>query len=164
VRLWYVAKVKPRQEQQVLVVLSHKQIETYYPRIPAKKRRAMPETTEPLFAGYIFARLDAATTEWVETRSTPGVVYFLGADRAPTAVPDSLVAEIRERVRRQSSAPPVPRYVPGQKVKIIEGPFDGLEAVFDGTLSASGRSRVLVMIVGRLAPVQIGLDSIASAD
>jgi transcriptional antiterminator RfaH len=164
VRLWYVARVKRRQEQQVLVVLGHKQIETYFPLLPAKRRRGVAEPAEPLFPGYMFARLDAETPEWVETRSAPGVVYFLGADRVPTAVPDILIEEIRERVRRQSSGPPVARYRPGQKVKIIEGPFDGLEAIFDGTLSSTGRSRVLVMIVGRLAPVQIDVDSLASAD
>jgi transcriptional antiterminator RfaH len=163
-RSWYVVRVKPRQEQQVLVVLGHREIETYSPQIAARKRRGMPETTGPLFPGYLFARLDAASPEWVEARSAPGVAYFLGAERVPTSVPDILIEAIRERVARRSCLSPVPRYQPGQRVRIIDGPFDGLEAIFDGTLSPRGRSRVLVMIVGRLAPVQIDLDQLVSTD
>ena len=163
-RAWYVVKVKPRQERQVLAVLGHREIEVYFPQVKSRKKRADPSAVEPLFPGYLFARLDALSPEWVVARAAPGVSYFLGTDRVPTPVPDVLVDEIRRRVARESRAPSAPRYRAGQKVRIVEGPFEGLDAVFDGTLSPTGRSRVLVMIVGRLASVQIDIDKLASAE
>lgn len=163
-RAWYVVRVKPRQEQQLMVVLNYREIETYFPEIQVKARHGTPEKTEPLFPGYLFTRLDAETPEWMVARSAPGVSYFLGLDRVPTPVPDSLVDEIRRRVALRSGKLPPPKYKPGQRLKIVDGPLHGLEAIFDGTLSSTGRSRVLVMIVGRLSPVHVNLGQLAPKD
>ena len=52
----------------------------------------------------------------------------------------------------------MPGFKQGDKVPIAAGPFAGLEAVFDGLLSPSGRSRVFVEIISRLVPVEIQAD------
>lgn len=93
------------------------------------------------------------------SRSAPGVAYFLGSEGIPTPLPDGLVEEIRRRVD-QNEYYRQPRFRSGDRVKIIGGPFDGLEAIFDGTLSPTGRSRVLVSIVSRLVPVQLDAEQL----
>ncbi len=160
-RAWYVAKTKPLRERQAATMLGQRGLEAYLPLIVGKGARRDLRRAEALFPGYLFARLDAQSSEWVEARSAPGIVYFLGAGLGirlvPTPVPDSLVAEIRGRLARQEYERRAPRFRGGERVRIADGPFAGLEAVFDGTLSAAGRSRVLVWLVGRLVPVQLDL-------
>ncbi len=164
---WYVAKTKPRQEPQTAVVLGLRGLETYFPLIAGQRRRRAGAELEPLFPGYLFVRLDATTPDWVVARSAPGVSYFLGIDRLdsprehlPSPVPDELVGEIRRRVESGEYAPRRPTYRRGDRVAIVGGPFDGVEAIFDGTLSPAGRSRVLVDIVSRLVPVSVHLDQL----
>ncbi len=164
-RAWYVAKTKPRREASTSVVLEHRGLGTYFPLIPPRRSKTrshaggpgLAQRLEPLFPGYLFVSLDATTTEWIEARSAPGIVYFLGSDGTPTSVPEALVSEIQLRVAQQQYSSREPTFLPGDRVVITEGPFQGLEAVFDGTLSPSGRSRVLVSIISRLVPVHLDI-------
>ena len=140
-------------------MLQQRGLETYFPMITSKRRRGAAGKLEPLFPGYLFVWLDPRTPEWVMSRSAPGVAYFLGSEGIPTPLPDGLVEEIRRRVD-QNEYYRQPRFRSGDRVKIIGGPFDGLEAIFDGTLSPTGRSRVLVSIVSRLVPVQLDAEQL----
>ena len=151
---WYVAKTKPRRERQTADVLTERGVQVFFPLYTP--RRSRPAEHEPLFPGYIFVRLDVTTDQWLTVRSAPGVAYFLGSDRTdlPTPVPDELVAEIGQRVARFSRSD-ASTFRPGERVIIDGGPLDSLEAIFDGTLSAAGRCRVLIQIIDRLVPVQI---------
>jgi len=157
---WYVAKTKPRQESQTSIVLELRGLETYFPLIAARRLGRTRAKLEPLFPGYLFVRLDASTPGWVVARSAPGVSYFLGAERLPTPVPDELVGEIRRRVERQEYQARRPSFRSGDRVVIVGGPLDGVEAIFDGTLSPSGRSRVLVAIVSGLVPVSLDAEQL----
>ena len=38
---------------------------------------------------------------------------------------------------------------------ITEGPFQYMDAIFERTLSANGRSRVLIQLLQRLVPVEL---------
>lgn len=111
----------------------------------------------PLFPGYLFAALALRRGEGVLARWTPGVAYLLGYGGVPHPVPEELLARIKARLAAGDAGLP-PRFQPGQRVLIDEGPLAGLEAVFEGTLSPAGRSRVLLEILGRAVPVQIETD------
>ena len=155
---WFVAKTKPHQETQASLVLERRGLESYAPLVPRSPGHRAG-ALESLFPGYLFARLDMRTSQWVEARSAPGVVYFLGGEM-PASVPDELVEEIRQRVARGEYGARRPSFRPGERLRIIRGPLEGLEAVFDGSLSPSGRARVLVSMVSRLVPVTLELDQL----
>jgi transcriptional antiterminator RfaH len=156
-RAWYVARTKPRVERQTAVVLEQRGLEAYFPLLPPRRKRGLSARPEPLFPGYLFTRLDVETPDWLMARSAPGIAYFLGAGQReiPTTVPDWLVEEIRARIARWDYKRTEPSFHHGDRVLISGGPFEGLEAIFDVTLSPAGRSRVLVAIVGGLVRVSI---------
>jgi transcription antitermination factor NusG len=54
-------------------------------------------------------------------------------------------------------------FKPNDRVIIERGPFAGLEAVFDGSLSASGRVRVLLGTIARLVPVELDVGMLRPA-
>lgn len=160
-RQWYVVKTKPRKEDQVLRLLSRQGIEVYLPKI-RRRKRAGDKPWEPLFPGYLFAALALDGGEGVMARWIPGVAYLLGYGGMPWPVPEELLARIKARLATGAAGLP-PRFQPGQRVLIDEGPFAGLEAVFEGTLSPVGRCWVLLEILGRSVPVQIETDWLKKA-
>ncbi len=157
-RSWYVLKTKPRLEDQTSLVLQSRNLEVYLPKIALWMGRAPDgklRKQEPLFPGYMFARLDLKTTDWLLARSAPGVAYFLGFDGLPSPLPDDLVESVRLRAEEQQRRGWRPSFRSGDRVVIVSGPMAGLEAIFEGALSPSGRSRVFVQMVSRLVPVTV---------
>lgn len=160
---WYVARTKMHREVATAQVLAQRGLEVYLPMLPpSSRRRSRSAVREPLFPGYLFARLDLYSNAWLSARSAPGIAYFLGGDEAPAAIPDELIDEIRARADGASFAQRRPTFVPGQAVVIRHGPFSGLKAIFESNQSGRGRVRVLLEIVQRLVPVVLDVDEIAS--
>ncbi len=149
---WYVVKTKPRAEQQVSALLEMRGVGRYLPLVRGHRNRQKPE---PLFPGYLFCRLEIPSVQWVEARSLPGIAYVLSADGRPLPVAGELVETIRERVDLENCSPGRSPFESGERVLIVRGPFQGLEAAFDRRLSPSGRSRVFVTLLSRLVPVEI---------
>jgi transcription elongation factor/antiterminator RfaH len=163
---WYVVRTQPQREKQVEAVLRQRGVEMYLPRILSRKKDRLGQRLyEPLFPGYAFARLALDSQSWLQARSAPGVSYFLGtrSQGKPVPVPDDLVQEIRDKAEAHLLRGWQPGIKSGDRVVICGGPFAGLEAVFDGVLSPSGRSRVLVQMLTRLVPVELEVDSLRRA-
>jgi transcriptional antiterminator RfaH len=152
--VWYVARTKARQEQQVSAVLGQRSIESYLPTIRPRASVSRLAQPEPLFPCYLFVRLDPQAG-WRSTRSAPGVQYLLGAQDDPTPLSDELIEGIRLRVAEDEAERRHPLFQRGEKVVIARGPLAGLEAVFYRHLSASGRSEVLVEFASRLVPAKV---------
>ena len=157
---WYVLRTKPRAERQVDALLAMRGAEHYLPMIRSPRNH---ERMEPLFPGYLFCHLEIPSVQWVEVRSLPGIAYVLNAEGRPIPVPAELVDSVRARVELENQATVRGRFRQGDRVRILRGPFEGLEAVFDRRLSGSGRSRVLLQIVSRLVPVQIDETNLVKA-
>lgn len=161
---WFAVKTHPRRELQVSLVLDRRGIETYLPRIPAPRRLGRGEAPlEPLFPGYLFSRLDLETNAWMAARSAPGVAYFLGGPGKPIAIPDDIVEGIRVRAEARARERRHPSFKRGDRVVIEDGPFYGLEAVFDGALTAAGRVRVLLAVLNRLVSVDLHIHMLRRA-
>jgi transcription antitermination factor NusG len=116
-----------------------------------------------LFPGYVFVRLDMQSDQWLGARSAPGVAYFLGSAGMPSPLPDELIDGIRLRTGQSDGVAWLPEYSAGESVVIKNGPFAGLEAVFDSCLTGRGRVRVLLELVQRLVPVDLDVSQLARA-
>jgi transcriptional antiterminator RfaH len=160
---WYAVKTQPRRERQVSLVLAQRSVETFLPLI---KRRLGSDrskvATEPLFPGYLFARLMLGSQSWLAARSAPGVAYFVGPPGQPLALPEGLVEDMRLRVAMSEAAAPR-TFRPGDRVTIHGGVMDGLEAVFSERLSGAGRVRVLLTMIQQLVPVDLHVDRLCLA-
>lgn len=157
---WYVMHVRRGSQPQVAAYLEGKGIEAYLPVIKRPGRARGSVTTVPLFPGYFFVRLDLQLEEWLIARSAPGVQYLLGGRGAPTPVADEILGAIRERVEAELSRGVAVPFRAGERVRLTEGSLRDVEAVFDRTLNASGRVRVLIRMVGREVPAEVPVDAL----
>ena len=156
---WYVIQTKPRRERQVGSVLERQGIQVYLPLVRVRRVNPRASPVTPFFPGYLFARADLASIGASALNWVPGSVRLLGFDGEPALVPDVIVEHIRQRVSdldRQYDLGSGP-FKPGDPVRIISGPFRDLEAVFDLTLSSSGRVLVLVKFLGRIVRGEVDL-------
>jgi transcriptional antiterminator RfaH len=142
---WYLVYSKPRQEACALENLERQGFECFLPRIFVEKlrRKLIVIVQEPLFPRYLFIRLDASQEgrSWNPIRSTTGVSRLVTFGQVPAKVDDALVETIRASVTdagvRQR------HFEPGEVVCINNGPFAGLEAVYQ---MPDGEARVMVLI------------------
>lgn len=151
-REWYVLRTKPHAERQVSSLLTLRDTHHYLPLVRSPRNRRV---MEPLFPGYLFCQVEIPSIQWVEVRSLPGIAYVLNAQGEPLPVPGDLVEAVRARTDAENGSDAPCRFQPGERVTIVHGPFQGLEAVFDRRLSPSGRSRVFATLLSRLVPVEI---------
>jgi len=157
-RRWYVVRSKPRAEWLAAAALEARGLVTFLPewRFPSRRRG---NQREALFPGYLFMRTDGRPDALLRARSAPNVVRLLGSGGAPEPVPGDLVEAIRGRCEQQSRQP----FVSGQRVRITQGPFRELEAVFDSAYSGSARARVFVRLLNRLVPVILETNALRRA-
>ncbi|OGM02537.1 transcription termination/antitermination protein NusG [Candidatus Woesebacteria bacterium GWA1_41_8] len=115
---------------------------------------------EKIFPGYLLVKMILDDAAWLAVRTTPGITGFVGAEKSPTPLLESEVANIQKFI-----SAPAPRFKTkfsvGEAVKITDGPF----ADFLGTISEmdeeKGKVKVLVSIFGRETPVELDFLQIA---
>lgn len=142
---WYLVYSKPRQELCSLENLERQGFECFLPLISVEKlrRKVIVVVQEPLFPRYLFIRLDASQEgrSWNPIRSTTGVSRLVTFGQMPAKVDDQLVEIIRSTVSDASVRQR--HFEPGEHVRINDGPFAGLEAVYQ---MPDGEARVMVLI------------------
>jgi len=160
---WYVVHTKPRQEELAEQTLQRLGVETFFPKLKRRKmiRRNKQITTGPLFPGYLFARFDVST-QYRAVNSGRGVRRVVALGTSPTVVDETLIESIKQRLEDgYVMLQPTP-FVSGQIVRIQDGPFQGLDAVFEKQLSDHQRAVLLFRALSFQARVVVDLGSVVN--
>jgi len=164
-RQWYVVHCYSGQENKVRHAIEQR-IETMGMQdkifdvvVPTEEeievREGKRRTIERrVFPGYILVQMIMDEDSWYVVRNTPGVTGFVGMGNEPTPLRPEEVSGIMRRM--EAEAPKIKvTFKPGQKVRIIDGPFNE----FIGTVSdidmEKAKVRVLVSFFGRETPVEL---------
>ena len=160
---WYLVHTKPRQEKCALLNLEQQGYEAYLPLLPVEKLRqgAFAVEQSPLFPRYLFVRLDTTSQgkSWAPIRSTRGVSRLVSFGLEPAKVDSRLVDAIRERDQGAATCL-VPMCGEGETVRVVDGPFAGLDAIYQ---MKNGESRVMVLIELMSKPVKMSIPANAIA-
>jgi transcriptional antiterminator NusG len=115
------------------------------------KRRTVEKRVYP---GYLMVQMILSEESWFVVRNTPGVTGFVGMGNTPTALRTEEVAQILHRM--ETTTPTVrPTYKSGQKVRIVDGPFNEFVGTVEDIDMDRGKVRVLVSFFGRETPVEL---------
>lgn len=113
-----------------------------------------------MYAGYLIVEMYMDDESWFVVRNTPGVTGFISAEdereRRPKPVPleDAEVERILSQM--QSEQPRVSvGFVPGDSVRIKDGPFADFMGTVENVDEGHGKVRVLVSFFGRETPVEL---------
>ena len=154
---WYVIYTKPRQEQRAQLNLEQQGYECYLPLIRVEKlhQRKLSLVEEPLFARYLFIRLDMSQSgkSWSPIRSTKGVSRLVAFGNEPRKVDDALILMLKAQ-HDVLSKQPQRLFEHGEHLRVTEGPFAGIEAVYQ---MSGGENRAMVLIEILSKPVKVTL-------
>ncbi|MGA9531545.1 MAG: transcription termination/antitermination protein NusG [Anaerolineales bacterium] len=164
-RYWYVIhcysgqenKVRHNLEQRIdtmemkdrifdVVVPTEEEIE-----VKDGKRRTVERR---VFPGYILVQMILTEDSWYVVRNTPGVTGFVGMGNDPTALRPEEVSQIIKRMEAEAPRIKV-TYKIGQKVRIIDGPFNDFIGTVDDIDMERAKVRVMVSFFGRETPVEL---------
>lgn len=139
---WHAVQHKPGQGNRALANLENQNIRCFHPESAIERviNRKHAVRSEPLFPGYIFIQIDQGDSSWRKLHSTRGVLRVLSFGGKPGVIPDEVINYIADTLETVQSAGGLRK---GEPVCIQEGPFSGLEAIFQ---SYDGEERAIVLI------------------
>jgi transcriptional antiterminator NusG len=162
---WYVVHSYSGYENKVQKNLEHRiesmgmQDQIFQVIVPTEEevelRDGQRRTTERrVFPGYILVEMLMNDDTWYVVRNTPGVTDFVRSGTKPIPLRQEEVDKILKRM--EAEAPKIKvSFKEGQKVRIVEGPFEDFMGTVDAIDADRARVRVLVNMFGRETPVEV---------
>ncbi len=142
---WYALHTKPNKERSVASLLEDHDIDTFLPMIvshgaPKQKRQV------PFFRSYIFASLDLKAGKSGQWRWTPGLRYVVSYGDDPIPIPDEVIHLVDREAQVLSAWAKTQKhpFKPGDMVRIKNGPFRDMLAIFQGPTRPSERVQILL--------------------
>jgi len=119
--------------------------------------RGQKKTTKrKFFPGYILVKMSLTDESWHLIKNTPKITGFVGDKRNPAAVPESEIQRMTNRISEGASRPKSKvNFSEGEKVRVVDGPFNNFNGVIEDINADKGKLRVLVSIFGRSTPVEL---------
>jgi transcriptional antiterminator RfaH len=142
---WYLVRTKTGKERWVRDQLTAQLPEVFLPLLEARIPRwgKLAWSIMPLFPGYLFARLDPQK-HYFDVRYLPGVQGLVSAGNDPIAVPSGVIEEIRRRGVNGVVKIEEKDFDSGERLRVVQGPFNGFEAIFERYLSSAERISILL--------------------
>lgn len=114
------------------------------------------------YPGYVFVEMklfdhtgSLLKDPWYKIKETDGVINFIGRDN-PTPLADDEIGRILMQVQDAvGKEVPKIKFVVGEIVKILDGPFQNLTGQIEEIDSGKGTLKVSVSIFGRFTPVEL---------
>lgn len=163
---WYVVQTQPNAERKAVAHLARQGFETYLPRYLKRRRHArrIENVMAPLFPRYLFVAIDMTVQRWRSIQSTMGVSRLVCNGEEPAPVVDSVIAALREREGDNGAVrlDRLPRFAPGEQVRIVGGVFASCLGLYEG-MTDRDRVAVLLDLLGRKVRVSVDDLSVIAA-
>lgn len=164
-KCWFALHVRPNYEQLAATILGNKGYEQFVPQVErfesAEQRRTPSRAAlRILYPGYVFCRFDAQIGGPIVT--TPGVIRIVGNGVSPIPIADEEIDKIKLIIQSRLPAYPWPFVHAGNRVRITEGPLNGLEGII---IKVKSVHRLIVSIdfLQRSAAVEIDASWVEAA-
>jgi len=112
------------------------------------------EEEEKIYPGYILVDMVVTDDSWYVVRNTPRVTGFVGSGVYPVPISKAEVETLFVRMNADTAKHNID-IVPGDAIKIVDGPFKDLEGKASEIDTDRGKVKVLVAMFGRETPVEL---------
>ena len=154
---WYCVKARPRQEQSAkLTLMSEAGIEVFCPmlRFERARRSGKVRVLEAMFPGYLFARFCYAE-QFRLVGAVNGISTIVSFGGIPAIVPGDIIQELRASVADEETVEIPTTFSVGEQVKVVEGPFRGIQAIVTNVMPSRARVTVLLELLGMEREVEV---------
>lgn len=140
---WYVAQTQFAQEKRAEQHLQNQGVDCFLPLYTAQVMKGgalKPVAAQALFPGYLFVRFDPEVIHTTTIKSTRGISSLVSFGGLPAPLPDEVVMKLRSH---DCLSPTPEGPVDGDRVEILHGAYEGLEAVW---LEKDGMKRAMLLL------------------
>ncbi len=137
-------------------------IEVFCPFVRFKRARrgGAMWVTEALFPGYLFAKFDIVE-QMRHVNATRGVAKILSFGGTPAIVPAEVISAVRESMPPSEEIIMIPDTLQtGDEVKIISGPYSGIQTIVTRVIPARQRVGILLEILGSEREVEVDAEAV----
>ncbi len=170
---WYVVNTYSGHEKKVqeklLMKVSSMNMEDYIFRVIVPEQVEVDEKgkekVKKLFPGYILVEMVMTDEAWYIVRNTPGVTGFIGSSgkgAKPTPLQPYEVDKVLNSMG-MSRLEVSTDLTEGQTVKVISGPFAGMEGKIESLDLPNNKLNVLLDLFGQETSVEVELSQIEKA-
>ena len=131
------------------------------PEIEIKNGKEV-EKMKNMFPGYVFVEMKMTDEAWYVVRNTPGVTGFIGSSGGgakPFPVSPDEIESILRRMGQSDKKVSVDFKV-GDQVRILNGPFSGMEGKVREMNDQTQVASVLTLLFGRETPTDINYNDL----
>jgi transcriptional antiterminator RfaH len=153
---WWVVQTKPRAEFTAMQHLENQGLTLYCPLFKKEyiRGRQLNVNTYPLFPRYVFVEANPFAQQNIHViRSTFGVSQLLKIREVPTKISCQLIYELKQ-IEAEKFDETLSEFNPGDHVKIKEGLYKNLEAVYQMD-DGFERAVILLSIINKETPLRI---------
>jgi transcriptional antiterminator RfaH len=155
---WYCVQCKPNREKYAQLHLERQGFETYLPFVRIQKtiRKKIEWVNRPMFSRYLFLK-ETADLIPSKIRSTLGVSKLVIFGIKPAKVPDTIIEDIKSHCLEGDDLMLIDgtRLKEGCSVKVLNGPYQGIEAIFCRYTNDQDRIVILMEMMQSLVEVEI---------
>jgi transcriptional antiterminator RfaH len=161
---WFVVNTKARNENRAATNLLSGGIEALNPKLRLRKFRdgGFIYVIEPMFPNYIFAKFDPID-EFHLIKYTRGVRTIVNFSGKIIPLHDEVIAFIKTKLENGVASVQKKGFRKGDKITIKDGPFRGLNGIFEEEIGGEERVAILLEGVNYYARMEIDRDLIAGA-
>jgi transcriptional antiterminator RfaH len=127
-RRWYAVYTRSRTEKKVIEQMDANGYEAYLPLVKTIRQWSdrKKKVEVPLISCYVFVHVSEA--EYYKILSTPGVVRYVTFEGKAAPIPDLQIDTMKKAIEGNLNIEATTKKItPGQMVKIIFGPLNGME-------------------------------------
>ncbi|MBR2675403.1 MAG: transcription termination/antitermination factor NusG [Solobacterium sp.] len=126
------------------------------------KNNKQVEKMQNMFPGYVFVEMIMTDDAWYVVRNTPGVTGFIGSSGGGAKPFPVSPVEMESILRRmgQSEKKVNVDFAVGDTVRILTGPFSGMEGRVNAMNDQTQVASVLTMLFGRETPTDINYNDL----
>ena len=161
-RRWYSVYSKPQKEKFAQFHLQSKGVEVFLPQLVMPQASVRSRRVVPLFPSYLFVRIDVSSGESAYVVWSPGVKYLVSFNGVPASIDDNVIDYLKDRADSTGQIQASSSLKRGQRVRVIGGPFEGLEALIEKPPDGRGRVKLLMNMLNRQVQAEIPIRFVKS--
>ncbi len=143
--LWYAIHTKPRQENYAEINLQSLGLSTFNPKLKERKivRGVRQDVIKPLFPNYLFCKFRCQEF-FRAVKYSRGVRGIVGTGEDPAPVDEEIITIIQNRMNDGYVLIEPPKFRPGDRVMVEDGPLQGFVGIFEREMKDSERVVILL--------------------
>jgi transcriptional antiterminator RfaH len=160
---WYLVRTKQQKEALVEYKLGQSVGRVFLPRMRIRRPRhgILVESMTPLFPCYLFALFELESTLY-KVLHTIGVTGVVCAGSTPSEVAPAIIEEIERRGKDGVIDIPSKTFNAGERVRITDGPMEGVAGIFEHYRSGATRVALLLNVVGATMKLVVPATSVVA--